>query len=125
VFVVELAGVQAVVKLAEEFVEQVSLGLVVPVSGGAAGVEVAASPRGAAQRGQWPNVASRGLGLPGPLKQVLTFPIRPPPKQNDACQKSLDSSTPRRMSLMPSARSLTAAKPTTNEIATASTGSSQ
>jgi hypothetical protein len=33
VFVVELAGLQAVVKLAEEFVEQVSLGLAVPVSG--------------------------------------------------------------------------------------------
>ena len=41
-FVVELDGVQAVVKLAEEFVEQVPLGLVVPVPGGAAGVEVAA-----------------------------------------------------------------------------------
>ena len=37
-----LAGLQAVVELAEELVEQVSLGLVVPVSGGAAGVVVAA-----------------------------------------------------------------------------------
>ena len=35
-FVVGLAGLQAVVELAEEFVEQVSLGLAVPVSGGAA-----------------------------------------------------------------------------------------
>lgn len=42
VFVVGLAGLQAVVQLAEEFVEQVSLGLAVPVSGGAAGIEVAA-----------------------------------------------------------------------------------
>ena len=40
--VVELAGLQAVVQLAEEFVEQVSLGLAVPVSGSAAGIEVAA-----------------------------------------------------------------------------------
>jgi hypothetical protein len=38
VFVVVLAGLQAVVELAEEFVEQVSLGLVVPVSCGASGV---------------------------------------------------------------------------------------
>jgi hypothetical protein len=42
VFVVGLAGWQAVVQLAEELVEQVSLGLAVPVSGGAAGIEVAA-----------------------------------------------------------------------------------
>jgi hypothetical protein len=42
VFVVGLAGLQAVVQLAEELVEQVSLGLAVPVSGGAAGIEVAA-----------------------------------------------------------------------------------
>lgn len=47
-FVVELAGVQAVVQLAEEFVEQVPLGLVVPVSGGAAGIEVAARGKRAA-----------------------------------------------------------------------------
>ena len=50
-FVVGLAGLQAVVKLAEEFVEQVPLGLVVPVSGGAAGVVVSAGARGVAQRG--------------------------------------------------------------------------
>src|SRR5882757_11174545 len=56
-FVVELAGVQAVVKLAEEFVEEVSLGLVVPVSGGAASVEVAAGSRGGTQRGQGPDGA--------------------------------------------------------------------
>jgi hypothetical protein len=60
VFVVELAGLQAVVKLAEEFVEQVSLGLAVPVSGGAAGIEVAAGTRGAVQRCQHPDRADRG-----------------------------------------------------------------
>ena len=54
-FVVELSGVQAVVKLAEEFVEQVSLGLVVPVSGGAAGVVVAAGSGRGAQRSQCPD----------------------------------------------------------------------
>ena len=41
-FVVGLAGMQAVVQLAEKFVEQVPLGLAVPVSGTAAGIEVAA-----------------------------------------------------------------------------------
>ena len=51
-FVVVLAGLKAVVKLAEELVEQVSLGLVVPVSGGAAGVVVAAGARRGAQRSQ-------------------------------------------------------------------------
>jgi hypothetical protein len=40
VFVVVLAGLQAVVELAEEPVEQVSLGLVFPISGGAANVVV-------------------------------------------------------------------------------------
>jgi hypothetical protein len=40
VFVVELAGVQAVVELAEKSIEQVPLGLVVPVPGGAAGIAV-------------------------------------------------------------------------------------
>ncbi len=48
-FVVELAGVQAVVELAEELVEQVSLGLVVRVSDTPAGIEVAAGSRGGAQ----------------------------------------------------------------------------
>ena len=57
VFVVELAGLQAVVKLAEEFVEQVSLGLVVPVSGGAAGIVVAAGSGRGAQRSQRPDRA--------------------------------------------------------------------
>jgi hypothetical protein len=57
VFVIELAVLQAVVKLAEEFVEQVSLGLVVPVSGGAAGIEVAARARRGAQRSQRPDRA--------------------------------------------------------------------
>jgi hypothetical protein len=61
VFVVELAGLQAVVKLAEEFVEQVSLGLVVPVSGGAAGVVVAARP---ARRAAMPEPRS-GRRRPG------------------------------------------------------------
>ena len=59
-FVVELAGVRAVVELAEEFVEQVSLGLVVPVSGGAASIEVAAGTRRGTQRSQRPNRADRG-----------------------------------------------------------------
>ena len=54
-FVIELAGVQAMMQLAEEFVEQVSLGLVVPVSGSAASVEVAAGSRGDTQRGQGPD----------------------------------------------------------------------
>lgn len=58
-FVVELAGLQAVVELAKESVEQVSLGLAVPVSGGAAGIEVAAGTRGAAQRGQRPDRPDR------------------------------------------------------------------
>ena len=56
-FVVELAGLQAVVELVEELVEQVPLGLVVPVSGGAAGVEVAARAGGGAQRAQSPDRA--------------------------------------------------------------------
>ena len=59
-FVVNLAGLEAVVELAEEFVEQVSLGLVVPVSGGAAGVEVATCPGRGAQRGQRPDRPDRG-----------------------------------------------------------------
>ena len=62
-FVVELAGLQAVVKLAEELVEQVSLGLVVPVSGGAAGVVVAARARRRAQRSQRPDRADGGQPL--------------------------------------------------------------
>ena len=49
-FVVDLTGLQAEVKLAEELVDQVPLGLVVPVSAGAAGIEVAASPRRGTQR---------------------------------------------------------------------------
>ena len=59
-FVVVLAGLQAVVKLTEEFVEQVSLGLVIPVSGGAASVEVAAGARRGAQRSQGPDRADSG-----------------------------------------------------------------
>ena len=50
-FVVELAGLQAVVQLAEKSVEQVPLGLVVPVPGGAAGAWRAA------QAGYRPNRA--------------------------------------------------------------------
>jgi hypothetical protein len=60
VFVVGLAGLQAVVQLAEEFVEQVSLGLVVPVSGGAAGIIVAAGAGRAAQGGQRPDRTDGG-----------------------------------------------------------------
>ncbi len=53
-FVVELAGVQAVVELAEEFVEQVWLGLAVPVAGGAAGVMVSAGVGRGTLRSQCP-----------------------------------------------------------------------
>ncbi len=53
-FVVGLAGLRAVVKLAEGSVEQVSLGLAVPVSGGAACIVVASGARGAVQGGQRP-----------------------------------------------------------------------
>jgi hypothetical protein len=60
VFVVELAGVQAVVELAEEFVEQVSLGLAVPVSCGAAGIEVSSGAGRGAQRRQRPDRADGG-----------------------------------------------------------------
>ena len=59
-FVVEVAGLEAVVQLAEEFVEQVSLGLAVPVSGGAAGVVVAARTWGVAHGGQRADRADRG-----------------------------------------------------------------
>src|SRR5437763_6060980 len=59
-FVVEPTRLEAVVKLAEELVEQVSLGLVVPVSGGAAGIEVAAGAGRGAQRSQRPDVADSG-----------------------------------------------------------------
>ena len=69
-FVVELAGLQAVVKLAEEFVEQVSLGLVVPVSGGAAGVVVATRARRGAQRCQSPDRADGGQA------PVLDMPVQ-------------------------------------------------
>jgi len=55
--VVELAGMQAVVELTEELVEQVSLGLVVPVTGSAASIEVPTGSRGGAQRGQRPDRA--------------------------------------------------------------------
>jgi len=67
VFVVAQAGVKAVVKLTEEFVEQVSLGLLVPVSGGAAGVVVTACSRRGAQRSQGPDRADSGQhgDLPG------------------------------------------------------------
>jgi hypothetical protein len=60
VFVVMLAGLQAVVELAEELVEQVPLGLVVPISGGAAGVVVATRARRRAQRSQCPDWADGG-----------------------------------------------------------------
>ncbi len=56
-FVVELAGVHAVVELAEEFVEQVPLGLMIPVCGSSACVEVTTGPRGSAQRCQGPDGA--------------------------------------------------------------------
>ena len=65
-FVVELAGLQAVVKLAEKSVEQVPLGLVVPVSGGTAGIVVSAGARGVAQ------VTLLSDGLPGHRSRDMT-----------------------------------------------------
>jgi hypothetical protein len=62
-FVVEAAGLQAVVQLAEEFVEQVSLGLVVPVAGVAAGVEVSARSGRCAQRAECPDRTDGGQAL--------------------------------------------------------------
>ena len=69
-FVIVLAGVQAVVELAEELVEQVPLSLVVPVSGRAAGVEVAAGAWGGAQRCQRPDRAD------GSEAPVLDMPMQ-------------------------------------------------
>jgi hypothetical protein len=60
VLVIEPTGLEAVVELAEELVEQVSLGLVVPVAFGAAGVEVAACAGRGPQRRQCPDRADRG-----------------------------------------------------------------
>jgi hypothetical protein len=60
VFIVELAGLQAVVELAEELVEQVALGLLVPVAGGAAGVAVAAGAGRGSQRRECPDRADGG-----------------------------------------------------------------
>ena len=60
VFVVAQAGLKPMMKLTEEFVEQVSFGLVVPVSGGAAGVVVTAGAGRGAQRSQDPDRADGG-----------------------------------------------------------------
>jgi hypothetical protein len=54
------AGVQPMVELADKSVEQVPLCLVVPVSGGPAGIAVSECTRGVAQRGQHPDRADRG-----------------------------------------------------------------
>jgi hypothetical protein len=59
-FVEALVGLEAVVELAEELVGQVSLGLVVPLSGGAAGIEVVAGAGRGAQRSQCPDGADGG-----------------------------------------------------------------
>jgi hypothetical protein len=61
VFVEGLVGLQAVVELAEEFVEQMPLGLVVPVPGGAAGTELRApgEPRSDARAQMEPAAARR------------------------------------------------------------------
>jgi hypothetical protein len=59
-FVEALVGLEAVVELAEELDGQVSLGLVVPVSGGAAGIEVVAGAGRGAQRSQCPDGADGG-----------------------------------------------------------------
>lgn len=56
----ELVGLEAVVELTEELVEQVSLGLMVPVSGGAAGIEVAAGTGRGAQRAERPDGSDGG-----------------------------------------------------------------
>lgn len=54
-FVVAQSGLEAVVELAKELVEQVPLGLTVPVSGCAAGVEVSAGAGRGLQRRQRPD----------------------------------------------------------------------
>jgi hypothetical protein len=54
------ARLQAVVQLAEECVEQVSLGLVVPVSCGAAGIELSSGAGRVSQRRQRPDRADGG-----------------------------------------------------------------
>lgn len=54
-FVEEFAGGKAVVELAEESVEQVSLGLVVPVSAGAASVEMSSGAGGRLQGAERPD----------------------------------------------------------------------
>ena len=59
-FVIEPARLEAVVELAEELVEQVSLGLMVPVSGVAAGVEVSTCAGRGAQRSQRPDGSDGG-----------------------------------------------------------------
>src|SRR5258708_25844292 len=63
VFIEKAVGLQAVVQVAEEFVEQVPLGLMVPVAGGEAGVEVSARSRRCAQRAECPDRADGGEAL--------------------------------------------------------------
>lgn len=59
-FVVAGAGLEAVVQLSEELVEQVSLGLVVPVSAVSAGLIVAVGSRGCFERRECPERAGGG-----------------------------------------------------------------
>lgn len=59
-FVAELAGVQAVWSWPRSVVEQVPLGLVVPVPGGAAGIVVSECAGGVAQCSQRSDGADRG-----------------------------------------------------------------
>jgi hypothetical protein len=74
VFVV-LARVQAVVELAEELVEQVSLGLVVPVSGDTAVNEASPGAGRGAQRSECPD---RADGREAPVLDVPVTTGNPP-----------------------------------------------
>src|ERR1700752_5281226 len=62
-FVIRPSGLQAVMELAEELVEQMALGLVVPVALGSACVEVAACAGRGAQRGERPDLAGGSQAL--------------------------------------------------------------
>ena len=68
-FVEDLSCLEAVVELPEELVEQVPLGLVVPVSGGAARIEVSPCAGTGAQRTDRPGVPDRGQA------PVLDMPV--------------------------------------------------
>jgi hypothetical protein len=98
VFVVELAGLQAVVQLAEELVEQMPLGLVVPVSCGAAGIEVAAGAGRGAQRSQGPDRADGG--------EAPVFDMAVPGQYLRKCSSMSEQRSPARSSGSCSRRSM-------------------